>query len=255
MQNRLATLFDQSNGFQLSLFFTAGYPQLEDTVSILSALEQAGVDFVEIGFPFSDPLADGPVIQQSSQQSIANGMSLQCLFEQLKEVRKHISIPLILMGYLNPVLQFGMDRFIEHCSACGIDGVILPDLPVEVYVAHYKQQFEASGLAFIPLITPQTSPERIRFLDDNCSGFIYLVSGPGTTGGNMQLEREVSYFERIKAMPLRLPKVAGFGVKTKADLELLGQYTEGAIVGSAFVRHLEEGWSTESIARFVQALK
>lgn len=255
MQNRLATLFDQSDRFKLSLFFTAGYPQLEDTVTILSALEQAGVDFVEIGFPFSDPLADGPVIQQSSQRSIANGMSLQYLFEQLNEVRKHISIPLVLMGYLNPVLQFGMERFIEHCTACGIDGVILPDLPAEVYVAHYKQQFEASGLAFIPLITPQTSLERIRFLDDNCSGFIYLVSGPGTTGGNMQLEREVSYFERIKAMPLRLPKVAGFGVKTKADLDLLGQYTEGAIVGSAFVRHLEEGWNNESIARFVQALK
>lgn len=255
MQNRLTTLFDQSKGFKLSLFFTAGYPQLEDTLTILSALEQAGVDFVEIGFPFSDPLADGPVIQQSSQQSIANGMTLQRLFEQLKELRKQISIPLILMGYLNPVLQFGMDRFLEHCIACGIDGVILPDLPVEVYVAHYREQFEEVGLAFIPLITPQTSAERIRFLDDNCSGFIYLVSGPGTTGGNRPLEGELPYFERIKAMPLRLPKVVGFGVKTKADLDLLSQYAEGAIIGSAFVRHLEAGWSKESIADFVQALK
>lgn len=255
MKNRLTTLFDQNDRFKLSLFFTAGYPQLEDTLTILSALEQAGVDFVEIGFPFSDPLADGPVIQQSSQQSIANGMSLQRLFEQLKEVRKQISIPLILMGYLNPVLQFGMDRFLEYCIACGIDGVILPDLPAEVYVERYKREFEEAGLAFIPLITPQTSAERIRFLDDNCSGFIYLVSGPGTTGGNRELEGEVPYFERIKAMPLRLPKVVGFGVKTKADLDLLSQYSEGAIIGSAFVRHLEAGWSNESIADFVQALK
>lgn len=255
MQNRLTTRFDQNDRFKLSLFFTAGYPQLADAVPILSALEQAGVDFVEIGFPFSDPLADGPVIQQSSQRSIANGMSLQRLFEQLKEVRKQVSIPLVLMGYLNPVLQFGMERFLEHCKACGIDGVILPDLPAEVYVKQYKHQFEANGLAFIPLITPQTSRERIQFLDDNCSGFIYLVSGPGTTGGNMQLEREVPYFERIKAMPLRLPTVAGFGVKSKADLDLLGQYTDGAIVGSAFVRHLEKGWSNESIAGFVQELK
>lgn len=255
MQNRLTMLFEQSDGFKVSLFFTAGYPQLADTLTLLSAVERAGIDFVEIGFPFSDPLADGPVIQQSSQQSIANGMTLQRLFEQLKEVRGHISLPLILMGYLNPVVQFGMDRFLENCMACGIDGVILPDLPAEVYVDQYKQQFEACGLAFIPLVTPQTSQERIRFLDSHCSGFIYLVSGPGTTGGSIQPDREVSYFERIKAMPLRLPKVAGFGVKTKADLDLLRQYTQGAIVGSAFLRHLEAGWTPESIATFVQALK
>lgn len=255
MLNRLTDLFAQSKRFKLSLFFTAGYPQLADTNRILTAIEQGGVDFVEIGFPFSDPVADGPVIQNSSQQAIANGMALKVLFEQLKGIRERIGIPLVLMGYLNPVLQFGMQQFITNCVDCGIDGLILPDLPVEVYVDHYKPQFEAAGLAFIPLITPQTSPERIRFLDTHGSGFIYLVSGPGTTGGNKCMEEEAAYFERVKAMPLRLPKIAGFGVRTKSDIELLRQYVDGAIIGSAFVQHLEAGWSNTSIAHFVQALK
>lgn len=255
MPNRLTHLFAQSERFKLSLFFTAGYPQLADTDLILTAAEQGGVDFVEIGFPFSDPMADGPVIQNSSRQSIANGMALKVLFEQLKGIRDRIRIPLVLMGYLNPVLQYGMPQFIADCVACGIDGLILPDLPVEVYVDHYKQQFEAAGLAFIPLITPQTSPERIRFLDTHGSGFIYLVSGPGTTGGAKCLAQEAAYFERIKAMPLRLPKIAGFGVSTKSDIELLRQYVDGAIIGSAFVQHLEAGWTNTSIAHFVQALK
>lgn len=254
MLNRLKELFAQNDRFKLSLFFTAGYPQLSDTGRILTALEQGGVDFVEIGFPFSDPLADGPVIQKSSQQALANGMSLKVLFEQLKGVREQIGIPLILMGYLNPVLQFGMQQFIADCVACGIDGLILPDLPAEVYIDHYQQQFEAAGLAFIPLITPQTSPERIRFLDTLGSGFLYLVSGPGTTGGNNCLAQEVAYFERIKAMSLRLPIIAGFGVKTKPDIDLLRQYADGAIIGSAFIRHLEAGWSNASIAHFVQEL-
>lgn len=254
MSNRLDLLFEDRSAFRLSIFFTAGFPQLEDTTALIEALQYSGADLLEIGFPFSDPLADGPVIQSSSQQALANGMSLTVLFEQLQEIRRRIHIPLVLMGYLNPVLQFGMASFIEQCVVCGIDGVILPDLPADVYVAEYKKEFDAAGLAFIPLITPQTSPERIRFLDEQCSGFIYMVAGHGTTGGAISLQEEASYFQRVKEMGLRLPKVAGFGVKSSSDIAFVQQYTEGVILGSAFVQHIADGFSNASIRSFIGGL-
>ena len=239
----------------LSIYFTAGYPDLEDTVPILEALEESGVDMVEIGLPFSDPLADGPTIQSSSTQALQNGMSTALLFEQLKDIRKTVSIPLILMGYFNPVLQYGVEAFCAKCQEIGIDGLILPDLPLVEYNTYYKHIFEKHDLKVIFLITPQTSVERIRHIDSASTSFIYMVSSASITGaqnnfGNIQ----TNYFRRVDAMQLQNPQIVGFGISNAATFQDATQYAKGAIIGSAFIKMLKEK-GVEGIRNFVKKIK
>ncbi|WP_053972290.1 tryptophan synthase subunit alpha [Mangrovimonas sp. ST2L15] len=238
----------------LSIYFTAGYPHLNDTVNIIKDLEQAGVDFIEIGLPFSDPLADGPTIQESSTQALKNGMTTEVLFEQLKDIRKSVSIPLILMGYFNPMLQYGIEKFCQKCSEIGIDGLIIPDLPVDVYHKQYQAIFEAHGLTNIFLITPQTSEERIRYIDSTSNGFIYMVSSASTTGSQSGFgEEQQAYFKRIADMNLNNPQIIGFGINNKETFQTATQFAKGAIIGSAFIKHVTEK-GTQNISEFVNKI-
>ena len=239
----------------LSIYFSAGYPSLNDTVQIIEDLEKNGVDMIEIGLPFSDPLADGPTIQESSTQALHNGMTTQVLFDQLKDIRKTVSIPLIIMGYFNPMLQFGIENFCKQCAAIGIDGLIIPDLPVDVYADEYKTIFEKYGLKNIFLITPQTAVERIHFIDSVSDGFIYLVSSASVTGsqtgfGNAQED----YFKRIADMNLKNPQVIGFGINNKETFDQATQFAKGAIIGSAFIQDLTKN-GTGKIDAFVEAIR
>jgi len=222
----------------LSIYFTAGYPNLNDTVTTIENLEQNGVDMIEIGLPFSDPLADGPTIQASSTQALNNGMTSTVLFDQLKDVRKTVSIPLILMGYFNPMLQYGVEAFCK-CQEVGIDGMIIPDLPVEVYYEEYKAIFERYGLINIFLITPQTSETRIRYMDSISDGFIYMVSSASTTGSQSGFGNEqTDYFKRIADLQLTSPQIIGFGISDHETFSQATQYAKGAIIGSAFIKHV-----------------
>jgi len=244
----------QENKKLLSIYFTAGYPDLEDTVTIIQQLENSGVDFVEIGLPFSDPLADGPTIQASSTQALRNGMTTSILFEQLKEIRKIVHIPLIIMGYFNPILQYGVEAFCKKCSEIGIDGLIIPDLPVDVYNEAYKTVFEKYGLINVFLITPQTSVERIRFIDSISDGFIYMVSSASVTGSQSGFGKEQSdYFKRIADMNLKNPQVIGFGISNNETFKQATNYAKGAIIGSAFIKHLTEKGKGK-ISDFVRAI-
>lgn len=236
--NRIDGLFAEKKDHILSVYYTAGYPRLNDTLEVLKSLQAHGADLVEIGMPFSDPLADGPVIQQSSVQALANGMSLDKLFIQLKDCRREIRLPLILMGYLNPVLQFGMERFVEHCADREIDGVILPDLPLKEYEKHYQSVFESSGLHMIFLITPETQAERIREIDQLSRGFIYMVSSSSTTGRDKDPAGLEAYYDRINRMKLNHPVLTGFGIRDKPSFERACRYSQGAIIGTAFIRAL-----------------
>lgn len=239
----------------LSIYFTAGYPELHDTVSIIKSLEDNGVDMIEIGLPFSDPLADGPTIQDSSTTALKNGMSSELLFQQLADIRTTVNIPLIIMGYFNPILQFGVADFCKKCQEVGIDGLIIPDLPADVYNEQYRQIFEAYGLINILLITPQTSEERIRFIDSISNGFIYMVSSASVTGSQsgFGLEQE-TYFERIHAMQLKNAQIVGFGIKDKATFDKATQYAKGAIIGSAFIKMLTKE-STNGISNFINSVR
>tara|TARA_R110002049_G_scaffold79924_4_gene203343 strand:- start:546 stop:1313 length:768 start_codon:yes stop_codon:yes gene_type:complete len=239
----------------LSIYFTAGYPKLEDTVPILESLEQNGVDMVEIGIPFSDPLADGPTIQASSTAALQNGMTTQLLFEQLKDIRKKVTIPLIIMGYFNPVLQYGVEAFCKKCNEIGIDGCILPDLPLKEYTEHYKSIFEKYGMINIFLITPQTSEERIREVDKNSNGFIYLVSSASTTGANQGFGAEqTNYFNRIATLELKNPQIVGFGIHNAQTFEAATKNTDGAIIGSAFIKMLKTD-GIAGIPRFISSIR
>jgi len=247
----LSTLF-QTPKKLLSIYFTAGYPKLDDTTTIITALEKSGVDFIEIGMPFSDPLADGPVIQHSSTVAIENGMSAHLLFEQLSGIRGSVTIPLIIMGYFNTMMQFGVEKFLKKCKEVGIDGLIIPDLPVDVYISDYRQMFESNGVSAIFLVTPQTPEERIRKIDSVSTGFIYLVSSAAITGNNSGFtEAQREYFERIYKMRLRNPLVAGFGIHDRSTFEAATEFTSGAIVGSAFIRHLDQS-GTDAIGNFIR---
>lgn len=239
----------------LSIYFTAGYPELEDTVPIIERLEKSGVDMIEIGLPFSDPLADGPTIQESSTAALKNGMHTQLLFEQLKDIRKTVSIPLIIMGYFNPVLQYGVKAFCEKCEEIGIDGLILPDLPLDVYQEEYEEVFRAHGLFNIFLITPQTSDDRIRKIDDGSEGFIYMVSSASTTGAKSGFgEEQKEYFDRIAAMELKNPQIVGFGISNAAAFNQATSKAKGAIIGSAFIKMLTEK-GTLGIETFIKSIK
>lgn len=223
----------------LSIYFSAGYPALNDTVKIIKQLENSGVDMIEVGLPFSDPLADGPTIQESSTQALKNGMHTELLFEQLKDIRKSVSIPLVLMGYFNPMLQYGIEAFCQKCKDIGIDGFIIPDLPADVYHEEYKAIFEKYELLNIFLITPQTSDERIRYIDSISEGFIYMVSSASTTGGQSDFGTiQQNYFKRIANMQLKNPQIVGFGISNKETFLQATTYAKGAIIGSAFIKHL-----------------
>jgi tryptophan synthase alpha chain len=236
----------------LSIYFTAGYPNIEDTVSIIQNLEKSGVDMIEIGLPFSDPLADGPTIQASSTAALKNGMTTEKLFEQIKDIRKSVAIPLIVMGYFNPVLQYGVEAFCKKCQEIGIDGLILPDLPADVYDAEYKTIFEKYGLINVFLITPQTSEERIRYIDSISNGFIYMVSSASTTGAQSGFgEEQTKYFERISKMNLKNPQIVGFGISNSETFTQATTYTKGAIIGSAFIKHVTKD-SIDTIDTFVK---
>lgn len=238
--NRIDQLFSKKQGNILSVYFTAGYPGLYDTVPIITALERSGADMIEIGIPFSDPLADGPVIQKSSQQALANGMSLKLLFGQLRNIRNTCRLPLLLMGYLNPVLRFGFEKFLDEVSAVGIDGVILPDLPPEECETHYADLFEKKGICPVMLVTPQTSPERIRKIDSLTKGFLYMVSSAATTGsGKDPFKLHLDYFKSMDSMELKSPRLVGFGISDRKSFLQACNHARGAIIGSAFIRALE----------------
>ena len=223
----------------LSIYFTAGYPKIDDTVSIIQNLEKSGVDMIEIGLPFSDPLADGPTIQASSTQALKNGMTTEVLFDQLKDIRQSVSIPLIIMGYFNPMLQYGVEAFCKKCKELGIDGLIIPDLPVDVYHDQYKSIFEKYGLINVFLITPQTSDQRIRYIDSVSNGFIYMVSSASTTGTRSGFgEEQTNYFKRIADMNLNNTQIVGFGISNNKTFKQATAYAKGAIIGSAFIKHL-----------------
>ncbi|MBU2526778.1 MAG: tryptophan synthase subunit alpha [Bacteroidetes bacterium] len=245
----------QENKKLLSIYFTAGFPNLNDTVPILQALQENGVDMVEIGLPFSDPLADGPTIQASSTRALHNGMTSDKLFGQLKDIRKTVHIPLIIMGYFNPVMQYGVERFCQKCREIGIDGLIIPDLPVDVYEENYKPLFEQYGLANIFLITPQTSEARIRFIDSVSDGFIYMVSSASVTGakGTFGAEQK-QYFERIAKLDLKNPQIVGFGISNRETFAQATKQAKGAIIGSAFIKFLEEN-GLEKIGAFVSDIR
>lgn len=244
----------QENKKLLSIYFTAGYPNLNDTVSIIQDLEKNGVDMIEIGLPFSDPLADGPTIQESSTAALKNGMTTETLFNQLKDIRKTVEIPLIIMGYFNPMLQYGVEAFCKKCQELGIDGLIIPDLPVDVYHEEYQSIFEKYGLINVFLITPQTSDERIRYIDSVSNGFIYMVSSASTTGAKTGFgDEQTQYFERIAKMDLKNPQVIGFGISNNETFTAATKYAKGAIIGSAFVKHLTTN-GNKQIDQFVKSI-
>lgn len=242
----------QENKKILSLYFTAGYPKLDDTVPIIETLEKSGVDMIEIGLPFSDPLADGPTIQASSTQALENGMTTQLLFDQLKDIRKTVRIPLLIMGYFNPILQYGIEKFCRKCAEIGIDGLIIPDLPVDVYEKEYQAIFKQNGLFNIFLITPQTSEARIRHIDTISDGFIYMVSSASVTGSqNTFGQTQQDYFERIAKMNLKNPQIVGFGISNRETFLQATEHQKGAIIGSAFVNYLNNN-TIESIPDFIK---
>jgi tryptophan synthase alpha chain len=254
--NRLQQLFKQKKKNILSIYFTAGYPNLNCTMQIAEALEKSGADFIEIGFPYSDPVADGPVIQASSKQSLDDGMTLELLFEQLKDLRKTITIPILLMGYFNPVLQYGVENFCKACKAIGVDGCIIPDLPMYEYEEMYLPFFEENGISNIFLVTPQTSEERIQKIDNLSNAFIYLLSSAATTGKNLDVSADArSYLKRIKDMNLNSPLVIGFGISDKETFDTANEYASGAIIGSAFVKSLAQGEIEENISVFMKQFK
>jgi len=256
MKNRINTLFEKKKENILSVYFTAGFPELDDTVEIIQQLEKNGVDLIEVGMPFSDPTADGPTIQKSSEIALQNGMSLNLLFEQLKTIRKSVSIPLVLMGYFNPVYQFGIPEFCKKCYEIGIDGAILPDLPLDEFESKYSSTFKENNLHNILLITPQTSELRIREIDKSGSGFIYMVSSASTTGAGKKVEDfQKDYFIRIQNMNLKNPRLIGFGISDHATFSNACKYANGAIIGSAFVNSFKPNLKLEdSIAQFVDRL-
>jgi len=239
MNPRIRSLFSQKSSRILSVYFTAGYPQKDATMPILNALQAGGVDLVEIGIPFSDPMADGPVIQHSSQLALQNGMSLKVLFDQLESMRPTIHIPVLLMGYVNVIMQYGLEAFCTSCRRVGIDGVILPDLPLDEYLQVFKPVMDAYGLSMVLLITPETSDERIRLIDAHTDSFIYMVSSASITGAQSSFGvGKVAYFKRINAMNLKNPRLVGFGISNKATVEAAWEHASGAIIGSRFIECL-----------------
>ncbi|MBV6644653.1 MAG: tryptophan synthase subunit alpha [Cyclobacteriaceae bacterium] len=254
--NRIDQAFQDKKQDLLNVYFTAGYPELEDTIRIAKSLDEAGADVIEIGIPFSDPIADGPTIQDSSQKALNNGMTLAILLDQLKDLRSQVTVPVLLMGYLNPIIQFGMEKFCAKCKEVGIDGLILPDLPMHEYIDVYKTLFDKYELHNIFLITPQTSEKRIREIDQYSRGFIYTVSSASTTGARASIsEGQEDYFKRIRDMKLKRPIMIGFGISNHDTFQAACQYADGAIIGSAFIKVLDNDSTAMSIKKFVTSVK
>ncbi|WP_421869871.1 tryptophan synthase subunit alpha [Marinoscillum sp.] len=254
--NRIDQAFIDKKERLLNVYFTAGFPNLEDTLNIAKALDAGGADLIEIGLPFSDPVADGPTIQDSSTKALANGMTLHKLFEQLADLRKEVSVPVLLMGYINPVLQYGFEKFCAKCAEVGVDGLILPDLPMYEYEEMYKEVLEKYGLYNVFLITPQTSEERIQKIDELSKGFIYMVSSASTTGAKKGISSEqINYFQKIKSMNLRNKRMIGFGISDNESFSKACQYADGAIIGSAFIKLLEQDSSAENIKNYIHGVK
>lgn len=251
--NRIKQLFEKKQKNILSIYFTAGFPQLNDTGNVIRELEANGIDLIEIGIPFSDPMADGPTIQESGTIALRNGMTLKVLFEQLKDIRSDVTIPLILMGYLNPIMQYGFETFCKQCKETGIDGAIIPDLPFNDYISEYKPIADKYDIKIVMLITPETSDERIRLIDEHTDGFIYMVSSASTTGAQSNFDdKKQAYFRKINGMNLRNPRLIGFGISNKATLEAAQENASGAIIGSKFITLLKE---SANIKEAVKALK
>lgn len=254
--NRISETFSKKSSRILSVYFTAGYPELNDTLKLMRLLQDNGADMIEVGFPFSDPIADGTVIQNSSYIALQNGMTLKLLFAQLAEMRKTIQIPVILMGYLNPVVQMGFETFCQNCKSVGVDGFIIPDLPADVYIKEYKSIVEKYELSNIMLVTPETSDDRIRIIDEHSNGFVYLVSAASTTGArNSFSEEQVSYFKRVNEMKLKNPLMIGFGISNKSTLESAFGNAHGAIIGSAYIKALSTGKLEAGTKAFFEQLK
>lgn len=256
--NRINELFSRKHHDILSLYFCAGSPTLEGTATVIKTLEQKGIDMIEIGIPFSDPMADGVVIQNAATQALRNGMTLRKLFNQLEQIRQEVNIPLVLMGYLNPIMQYGFEDFCKSCQSCGIDGVIIPDLPFKDYIEEFRPIAERYNLRIIMLITPETSEARIREIDQHTDGFIYMVSSAATTGAQKNFDEEKqAYFRRIENMQLRNPRMIGFGISNKQTYEAAASYASGCIIGSKFVTLLDEehGNAEKAVDRLLRLLE
>jgi tryptophan synthase alpha chain len=256
MKNKLTALFQTKNKKLLNVYFTAGFPKKESTAEVLLALQKAGVDMIEIGMPYSDPIADGPVIQESNMVAINNGMTIELLFKQLKNAQKDIHVPIILMGYLNPVMQYGLEKFCKMAASVGIAGIILPDLPMYEYEHVYKRHFTQNNLCFVFLITPQTSKERILAIDKLSSGFIYAVSSNSVTGSTLSNDGQNEYFKKLSAMKLKNPLMIGFGINNKETFGNACKYASGAIVGSAFIKAISQAKNIENATdAFVKTIR
>lgn len=256
--NRLDKLFDKKDKDILSVYFTAGFPTLNSTKEIITQLVSQGVDMIEVGLPFSDPMADGPTIQHSSTAALRNGMTLSLLLEQVKEARNEAGdTPLVLMGYLNPMIQYGIERLMNRCKEVGIDALIIPDLPFDEYLRDFKPMCDALDLPLIMLITPETEPERIHLIDDHCSGFIYMVSSAATTGTRDKFgEEQLSYFRRVASMDLKHPRLIGFGISNPQTMQQACDNAAGAIIGSLFIKCLEkEPNIKEAVAKLIETIK
>ena len=252
--NRINQTLNQDKKL-LSIYFTAGFPQLGDTVPILEQLQEADVDMIELGLPFSDPLADGPTIQESSTQALRNGMTTDKLFTQREGIRDRIHFPMIVMGYFNPIMQYGVERFCKRCQEVGIDGLIIPDLPADVYHTQYQSLFQQYGLLNMFLITPQTPDERIRYIDQVSEGFIYMVSSAATTGAQGSFgDTQQHYFQRIADMKLQSKLLVGFGISNAETYQAAVAHSQGAIIGSAFIKHLEAN-GNQSVQDFVKTIR
>jgi tryptophan synthase alpha chain len=255
--NRLTQLFEKKNKGLLNIYFTAGFPKLEDTMTIIKTLEESGVDMIEIGMPYSDPLADGPTIQESNIVALDGGMTLKVLFSQLEGLRKVTNIPVLLMGYLNPVMQYGVEAFCKKAAECGVDGIILPDLPLDEYIEQYKELFEVNNLSNVFLVTPHTSESRIRLIDENTQGFIYIVSMDSTTGGNAKdITGAEPYFKRVDSYNLKSPKMIGFNVKDNPSYSFACSHANGAIIGSAFIKAIKDTKDLKGdISKFIKMVR
>ena len=253
---KLQELFKQKNSKVLNVYCTAGYPQLNSTIEVIRALQENGADIIELGMPYSDPLADGPVIQQSSSIALANGMTIKKLFEQLKDLRKEISIPVVLMGYMNPVLQYGFEKFCADAAKAGIDGLILPDLPEHEFETEYDAIIKKHGLDFIFLVTPETSEERLKKLDKLSTGFLYAVSSSSTTGADKNMTDVKGYLQKLKALGLKNPVLVGFGIKDRSTFEAACANANGAIIGTAYIKALAEPGNVADLTRkFLESIK
>lgn len=255
--NRIDEIFKAKNKNILSVFYTAGFPKLNDTAVVAKELEKAGADLIEIGIPFSDPVADGPVIQESNKIALDNGMTLKLLLEQVREVRKEVKLPIILMGYLNPVLQYGVEQFCKEASQAGVDGVILPDLPLHEFQSEYRSFFERNNLRTIFLISPTTADARIKEIDNASSGFVYAVSASSTTGAKGGFSKnQLDYFEKLRSLKLKNPLLIGFGISNSETFGIACQFAAGAIVGSAFVQTLKSANDLgQEIKSFVKSVR